>query len=252
MIIGLAVGIVAFLFVWMLHHRMRERLVAWFVLRDRSLAWQVRERIIVSIICGISAAFVAGCLAAFFSSPVEYEYVDDSDLYYSEEGTVPDDAMREDFAHDGGRESGDTARDTTGMPDDFLADETAELKGADLRARRPLILAKRNFSMTLKGSIDGEWPVIMELQSKDRVLSGTYYDDGRLIDARLKGEVQRDGDCVIHGYMAGDSLVDIFSGVFNNRSFVGVREDPNSSETQPMKLVAVKKKPILRSLFRRK
>jgi hypothetical protein len=111
------------------------------------------------------------------------------------------------------------------------------------------VLTRRNFQITLKGTVGGKYPIVMKLTSKGRVLSGTYYDEERLKERTIAGKLERNGKCIIRGYAERDRLVSVFRGFFDNRRFVGKCRNSETGVTVPFALTAERETPPIRSFL---
>jgi hypothetical protein len=149
-------------------------------------------------------------------------------------------------------ESGRELRSEDAPLDTFasLVEVRQESGGEALDASPPRrVLTRRTFHMTLKGSVGGKYPMVMELKSAKRELSGTYHGEGKKVERRIKGELDRNGVCVVRGYAKGDSLVAEFTGFFDNRRFVGTYKDAETGVTMPFELAAERETPPIRSFL---
>ncbi|MBD3391405.1 MAG: hypothetical protein GF418_05095 [Chitinivibrionales bacterium] len=233
------------LMIWIAHPWLREKLVGAGIIKDRSLRWQAGERLVLTLAIGVMALMLGawvGLSGDRRAEPPRLQGHSRAARRTSQAGSRA--GMNS--------ERGQRGRKAATENDTSISSGAARREPRDTHEERRLILTRRFFSLTMKGSIGEKYAVLMALKSTDRSLSGEYYDASRKMDLRIEGSINRTGDCVVHGYSQGDSLVEVFSGIFDNTSFTGTWENHRTGETLPFALAAVRKKPLLRRLFGRK
>jgi len=93
-----------------------------------------------------------------------------------------------------------------------------------------------DFTKTFQGTIDGQYGIVMTLNRKENILSGSYSYNSQGIPIKIYGTIDNDYDIVINEFNDQGSIIGIFNGQLVEDEINGEWSIPDRSKTMSFSL----------------